>query len=72
MPVIKNTVKGMIGLSAGAAAFFLAVFLWAFVSGGINGILSSVGVALPSNVVLLAGPLLGLAAAGYAMSEVFG
>lgn len=71
MPVVKNTFKGAMALGIGSAAFFIALLLWAFLSGGINGLLAGIGFGLPDKVLLAVGPLLGLAAAGWAITEVF-
>lgn len=65
-----GVIDGIVTLALAIGAFIGGSFGWAAISGVIAGILDSVGVHIPAAVMLLAGPVVGLIAAGYVVSEV--
>jgi len=72
MGLLGSIATGSKVLGAGTASFFAGSVGWAAVSGFIGGVLDSVGLVIPASTYLAASPLVGLAVAGYVVSEVAG
>lgn len=70
--MLSEIVGGLKLLFVGGLSFFAGNIGWAAVSGVIGGILDSVGIFIPASTYLMLSPLVGLAVAGYAVSEVSG
>jgi hypothetical protein len=70
MGLLGSIATGSKILGGASVSFFAGSFGWAAVSGLIGGVLDSVGVVIPASTYLAASPFVGLAVAGYVVSEV--
>lgn len=68
--VLKQAAHGSKVLTVAVVAFIVGQLGWAAASGVIGGVLDAVGVVIPASTYLALSPVVGLALAGYAVSEV--
>lgn len=72
MGFVGSAARGLGTLVVAVLGFVIGSIGWAAASGVIGGVLDSVGIVIGASTYLAISPLIGLAAAGYAVSEVSG
>ena len=70
MTLVSSVGSGLKTLLVGGVAFVVGLFAWAALSGLLGAVLDSVGLVIPADVYLAAGPVLATILASYAVSEV--